>query len=459
MSAEQLDAGLGRDVLAWALHDDEHAPLICQLLEPEELAASPILRVIFSKAKAYTAAYNKAAGPHLPTLLEKELNGENAETVALYEETLADLQAHCRQVNAEFVVDCLTRFKRQQQLEKALTQALKAKDAGRIADAEKILRQIVHDAAQPTRVGDDADALLLRDLPEVRWIVQDVLPEGLTLLVSRPKNKKTLSAMHIAEAVRRGVPVFGFFPTNSPGGVLFLALEDNERRIKKRLCSITKSLYRHPPLHKAEYHYTWPRGDVAGLRRYLDEHPDVRLVVVDTLQRFRVPQGRNGNSYAEDYLALGELQRLAADKSIAILVLHHSRKAGAEDITDEVSGTTGLAGAADAIWILRRQRGTDTADLFVTGRDIEEEATLALRWDSDTTAWAVVGMAEDVRVSSERQAVLDALGDREMTAKEILLASGGRSMSGVYQLLQRMLDDGLLQQNGRKYRKTSRERN
>jgi hypothetical protein len=55
-----------------------------------------------------------------------------------------------------------------------------------------------------------------------------------------------------------------------------------------------------------------------------------------------------------------------------LLVNHHQRKAGADDFIDVVSGTAGLAGAADTIIVLSRDRQEAAGLLKVTGRDVAE---------------------------------------------------------------------------------------
>lgn len=53
------------------------------------------------------------------------------------------------------------------------------------------------------------------------------------------------------------------------------------------------------------------------------------------------------------------------------MLVHHLRKQGAEDPFAQISGSTGIIGATDTIWLLQRQRMSPTARLQVTGRDVE----------------------------------------------------------------------------------------
>ena len=155
---------------------------------------------------------------------------------------------------------------------------------------------------------------------------------------------------------------------------------------------------------------------------WLAEHPEARLVVVDTLARFR-PRRREA-SYDTDYAAVAALAELAAKHEVAIVIVHHDRKADADDFIDTVSGRLGLAAAAaDSILVLRRERGAADATLYVTGRDIEEQVH-ALRFEQRTATWTLLGDAEQFRRSKERADVirhLEGLGN-EASPKEIAKA-------------------------------------
>src|SRR5262245_18590110 len=79
-----------------------------------------------------------------------------------------------------------------------------------------------------------AAALQDQRFPEIRWMLTDLLPEGLTLLAGRPKVGKSWLALDIALGVGDGGSVMGSIRPASTGDVLVLALEDNPRRLQKR---------------------------------------------------------------------------------------------------------------------------------------------------------------------------------------------------------------------------------
>src|SRR5919112_4922073 len=123
----------------------------------------------------------------------------------------------------------------------------------------------------------------------------------------------------------------------------------------------------------------------------------------------------------------------------------HLRKLGAADPLDEISGSTGLSGGADGVLVLKRDRGRADAYLHVTGREIEEEAELALRWNADLASWTLVGDAEEYRISKERQEIVRVLEEAEepMTPKEVAELLG-KSVNAVKYLMWKMSKDGQL---------------
>jgi len=248
--------------------------------------------------------------------------------------------------------------------------------------------------------------LMAAELPPVRWGVRGVLPEGVTLLAGKPKLGKSWLALGLCVAVAAGGVALGTRQVEQ-GDVLYLALEDNRRRLQKRLGKMLCG----PAPEGLEISTSWPKldeGGVEALGAWLGEHPEARLIVVDTLAKIR-PRTRGQNVYQDDYAALEELLPLAAEHEVAIMVVHHTRKMAAADPLDEISGSTGLTGGVDGVLVLKRDRGKADAVLHVDGRDIEEPAEYALKWDAETAGWTIVGDAGEYRMSEERKDIIGVL--------------------------------------------------
>src|SRR5262249_5513102 len=115
----------------------------------------------------------------------------------------------------------------------------------------------------------------------------------------------------------------------------------------------------------------------------------------------------NEQAYAADYRAIEGLQRIAGQYQVGIVLTHHLRKASSEDDAfDDVSGTLGLTGAADTIVIMKRHSGM--VKVYVRGRDIEE-GEFAAEFNRESCRWRLVGAADEVFRSQERQAILAVL--------------------------------------------------
>jgi hypothetical protein len=201
----------------------------------------------------------------------------------------------------------------------------------------------------------------------------------------------------------------------------------------------------------------WPtllEGGGEQLDDWLDQHPEARLVIVDTFAKLRgaSPGPRNSILYQLDYQAVGDLKRIADRHGVALIMIHHTRKAVADDPLDMVSGTNGLAGSADTVLILKRDIGRADATLYVRGRDVPE-ADHALRFDPAACTWSLIGDAAEYRRSSERQDIIDVLrdADEELSPKKIANLLG-KNDGAVRYLLHKMVQVGEVDGTGGKYR-------
>ena len=303
-----------------------------------------------------------------------------------------------------------------------------------------------NDAPQRLQWGDttfSAHSLQKMEFAPLNYLLPGLVPEGLCLLVSRPKLGKSWLVLDIAIATAVGRFVLGELKPAS-GEVLYLALEDGRRRLKRRL---TKLLPSGTWPQGLTFATEWPRSDQGGLtdienwiKKIIKAGNHPRLIIVDTLAQFRkLTIGKH--VYLEDYSAISELQRLASKYNLTIIVVHHDRKSVADDIFDTVSGSLGLTAAADTIAIMKRQGGAVT--LHVRGRDVEE-AEKALQFDKATCRWTILGEASEVRRSDERGRVLTALEDagEPLPISEIISLAHLVNRNAADALLFRMVNDG-----------------
>lgn len=222
------------------------------------------------------------------------------------------------------------------------------------------------------RNGEWLDA---QDFPPLRYAVPGLVPEGLSLMVGAPKIGKSRWTLDSCLAVSAGGYALGRIHTGSPRPVLYLALEDSDRRLQDR-CRQLLDGAPIPPRFEYLLRVASPGAVTPTIATWLTWHRGEQpLCVVDTLGRAMPLASQGETVYQRDYRIMSDLKGLCdAELGASIVVNHHDRKAAADDFVDFVSGTNGLAGGADTVLVLSRDRGEQAGLLRVTGRDVPEGA-------------------------------------------------------------------------------------
>ena len=216
-------------------------------------------------------------------------------------------------------------------------------------------------------------------------VIDGLLYPGTYLFAGAPKVGKSFLMAQLAYHVSMGLPLWGY-PVHK-GTVLYLALEDDHRRLQGRLYRMfgmdgTNDLLF--AIHAKQLGV----GLEGQLKMFVREHPDTKLIIIDTLQKVR-EAGGDKYSYANDYEVVGTLKRLADDCGICLLLVHHTRKQQADDKFDMISGTNGLLGAADGAFLLQKEKRTDgSAVLDVAGRD-QQDQRFYLTKDKERLIWTL----------------------------------------------------------------------
>jgi len=285
------------------------------------------------------------------------------------------------------------------------------------------------------------------EFPPPRWAVPGILAEGVSLLAGPPKVGKSWLTLGLALTIAAGGQALGAIDV-APGPVLYLALEDTPRRLQTRMRKLLQGRPAPAGLTLATTCPTLPEGGEQQIAAWLDRHLDARMVVLDVFAKIRGPSSHGASAYDADYTAVGRAKRLADTYGVAVVLVHHVRKAAADDFLAEVSGTNGLAGAADATLVLKRSRGTADGQLHITGRDVDEDE-LALAFDPPTGHWQLLpGPAGDHGVSEPRAAVLRWLREHGPAATRAVADGTGLAYENVKKTLQRMADAGQLTTDG-----------
>jgi RecA-family ATPase len=294
-----------------------------------------------------------------------------------------------------------------------------------------------------------AEALRTKQFAAPQIILPGLICEGVTIFAGKPKTGKSWLALDVCIAMTSDRFTLGTLRPKQ-GDVLYLALEDSERRLQRRVDRLSSSISDTWPA-RLKLTTEWRRLDEGGLEdliEWCDSVTEPRLIVIDTLAKVRSTKARMKAAYDLDYQSIAGLQDIAKQRGIAIVVIHHTRKADADDAFDTVSGTLGLTGAADAILVLQKRSGSIT--LHACGRDIEDSET-ALQFNKETCRWTVLGSAAEVHRSNERSRIISALAGAEdgLAIKEIMSIAEFGNRSAVDVLLSRMVRDGEIDRLGR----------
>lgn len=284
---------------------------------------------------------------------------------------------------------------------------------------------------------------------EQPFTIEKILPSGTMLLTGKPKTRKSFLSLNLGWAVASGGKALGHFQAQR-GDVLYIDLEMGERRIHKRLKAI--SPHREPP---AGFRFIseWPRiwhGCEEWLHEYMEAYPFTRLIIVDTLIGIRPPRGRNDDPYEHDKSYTQTLTDFCHKYNISMWLVHHSRKAKGEDVTDDATGSVGLVGGVDNYGTLSRSaHEKDGGLLRLVGRDIELDDDLNLKWDNQLVQWNYV--TDDYSITPERRQVLKLIGDRPGLNPQAIAIVLGRNEDQTRRLLHDMRKAGLVASENGKY--------
>lgn len=224
--------------------------------------------------------------------------------------------------------------------------------------------------------------LMEETLPSRRAVIEGLLGTGVYLLAGSPKIGKSFLVAQIAYRVSTGTDLWGYRVHG--GTVLYLALEDDKKRLQKRMARMF-GVEGSDNLRFATHAGQVGQNLDKQLKNFLAEHPDTVLVIVDTLQKVR--EMTTEYSYASDYDVISSLKQLADSYNICILLVHHTRKQPAGDSFEMISGTTGLLGGSDGALLMKKENRTDlTATLELVSRD-QPEQKLYITKNPESLVW------------------------------------------------------------------------
>jgi RecA-family ATPase len=280
--------------------------------------------------------------------------------------------------------------------------------------------------------------LLETEFPEPKWAVPGLIPEGLTIIGGRPKVGKSWLLLQLAHAIGTGGEIFGEEVIR--GRVLFLALEDNPRRLQSRMRK-----HGIPKDAEIEFFTEWKplhKGGIVDLFREI-EAVDYRLVVVDTFTRAFRGMDQNDQPIVSEIM--DELQSKAINSNIAATFSDHTGKNSLKsDPIDDIMNSTAKTAAADVVLAIYKEMGKSVALLKGRGRDIEE-VDLTLEWEFDTCTWRSAGNTKEIRMTENRKNIIETLRRAGGSEFAPLQKATGIEKGSLWRTLEKMVDSGVVQ--------------
>lgn len=244
----------------------------------------------------------------------------------------------------------------------------------------------------------NAAALMEQEFEPLRFGIEKILPHGLFILAGSGKIGKSWLALDMCAAVSSGGKLWEF-PAER-GEVLYLALEDNHARLQGRLMKTETETADVTRLHLATASLGINNGLLEQTHNFLTEYPNTKMIIVDTLERIRDTE-QDKSMYSCDYRDMTALREITNRHKLTLLLIHHTRKMYDPDPLNTLSGSTGLIGSVDGVFVLEKDKRTsNNAKLTIANRDTEGFC-FKLEFDPDKCKWLFMGNDTDTPETDE----------------------------------------------------------
>lgn len=265
------------------------------------------------------------------------------------------------------------------------------------------------------------------ELPPLKYLVEDILPEGTSILVAPSKIGKSWLVLDMGLSIAGGQSFLG--KKTEPVGVLYFALEDSLRRLQDRMKkvlgkrSIPEHFYIQTRIDSEDHQF------LSCLKECLKTYKDIKFIIIDTLGKIRGQALPRETAYQQDYREIGQIKEFADDNNLSVLFVHHTRKMkDSSDPFNMISGTNGIMGAADTIWVINKDNRTDNRSiLHITGRDVQEN-DIVIHQDKMDCRWKIDGDFSEIEEQEKKREYLE--NPLVMTIKNLLTNSENRQWKG-----------------------------
>jgi len=250
----------------------------------------------------------------------------------------------------------------------------------------------------------DGNTLMAQEYEPLQFAVDKILPHGLFILAGSGKIGKSWLSLDLCVNVATGGKLWEF--SSEQGDVLYLALEDNYPRLQDRLNKIKAAAVDISRLKLTTASFGISSGLLEQTYNHLAAYPDTKLIVIDTLERIRDTEF-DKNIYACDYRDMTTLREITNKHKLTLLLIHHTRKLHDDDPLNTLSGSMGLVGSVDGVFVLEKDNRTGhDAKLTIANRDTEGFC-FKLRFDPDNCKWLFIENFDAQAEKKEAQAEKD----------------------------------------------------
>ena len=251
------------------------------------------------------------------------------------------------------------------------------------------------------------------------FIVDGMIPCGMTFLSGAPKIRKSFMALQIASAVATGSPFLSHNTTQCD--VAYLDLEGSKSRVSFRAERMSMKIPRNVFITNS-IKERLADGLVDKLRHLHRARPSIRLIIIDTYSRARgIVRSGGANAYDADVAFLEPVQRMALEENIAVVFIHHDKKGAgfASDSFERLSGTMGISGSSDCVinLVADGKRFDGKATMEYTPRDAKG-GEIKLVFDERFGEWQeIVESKPDLRGNPVCNWIIENAPDRQKEGK------------------------------------------
>ena len=280
-----------------------------------------------------------------------------------------------------------------------------------------------------------AQELSQREFEPIKWLKHGLLPvPNLAMIAGAPKCGKSWFAMGMA----RDIALQG-------NVVVYIANEDNERRLKDRFSKIggtaSSDLIFVSGLSSER---SLPKGEAAHefIKAVKHKYPDLKCIFIDTIQAIRDPNQKD--QYAAVEAEFGKLRKLAHDLNLTIVGVHHTKKKTDFEVEplDKILGSQAISGTVETVLILQRVVGSQDIDLFITGKDVVQQDDYRLCWteagfsDPQDRTYASLGPIQ--------QQIVNFVKNRSSCTQTAIVEGLGKSKQQVNEAVNRLIERGII---------------